>query len=97
MKNLKKLREAHGMSQAKLAEQLFITQQSIYKYENDLAYPNLETLKLMSNFFHVSIDYLVENELSMSLTKNEEELLTCYQKLPPAVQDAVLNLIKSIS
>lgn len=97
MKNLKKLREAHGMSQAKLAEQLFITQQSIYKYENDLAYPNLETLKLMSNFFHVSIDYLVENELSTSLTKNEEELLTYYQKLPPAVQDTVLNLIKSIS
>lgn len=85
------------MSQAKLAEQLFITQQSIYKYENDLAYPNLETLKLMSNFFHVSIDYLVENELSTSLTKNEEELLTYYQKLPPAVQDTVLNLIKSIS
>ncbi len=62
MKNLKKLREAHGMSQQKLAEELFVTQQSIYKYENNLAYPTLDTLKLMSKIFSVPIDYIVEND-----------------------------------
>lgn len=97
MKNLKKLREAHGLTQAQLAERLFITQQSVYKYENDLAYPNVETLKMMSGFFHVSIDFLVENELTTTLTQKEKELLTYYQKLSPSVQNALFNLIKSIS
>ncbi len=105
MKNLKKLREAQGMSQSKLAEKLSITQQSIYKYENDLAFPNLETLKMMSNLFHVSIDFLVENEILSSdqsplpapLTKKEEELLKYFQQLPPVTQKAIIDLLKSIT
>lgn len=105
MKNLKKLREAQGLSQSKLAEKLSITQQSIYKYENDLAFPNLETLKMMSNLFHVSIDFLVENEILSSnqpplptpLTKKEEELLTYFQQLPPVTQKAIVDLLKSIT
>lgn len=105
MKNLKKLREAQGLSQSKLAEKLSITQQSIYKYENDLAFPNLETLKMMSNLFHVSIDFLVENEILSSdqpplpapLTKKEEELLKYFQQLPPVTQKAIIDLLKSIT
>lgn len=103
MKNLKKLRESRGMSQTKLAEELFITQQSIYKYENNLAYPNLETLKMMSKLFSVSIDYIVDNDVNAadppqapSLSKDEEEVLRYYHTLPPATKKAVLNLLKSI-
>lgn len=104
MRNLKKLREAQGLSQTKLAEKLSITQQSIYKYENGLAYPNLETLKLMSGLFHVSIDFLVENEfwagelplMQDALTKNEKELLRYYRNLPPATQKAIIDLLKNI-
>lgn len=59
MKNLKKLRTEHHMSQQQLAEHLYVTQQSIWKYENGQAHPDLDILKRMADFFGVSIDYLV--------------------------------------
>ena len=37
VKNLKTLREDRQLSQQKLGEQIGVTQQAIYKYENDLA------------------------------------------------------------
>lgn len=39
VKNLKTLREDRQLSQQKLGEQIGVTQQAIYKYENDLAEP----------------------------------------------------------
>lgn len=60
MNNLKKLREARGLTQQKLAEQFRLSQQTIHKYENGLAEPDIETMKLMAGFFHTTIDYLVD-------------------------------------
>ena len=37
MENLKKLRNSKNLSQAKLADILGISQQSIYKYENKIS------------------------------------------------------------
>ena len=51
MKNLKKLRLSMNLSQQALAEQLHISQQSIYKYENGITEPNLDILKNMADFF----------------------------------------------
>lgn len=59
MKNLKALRSQKGLSQQKLADQLQLSQQSIYKYENDLTEPDLDTLKKMADFFDTSVDYLI--------------------------------------
>lgn len=59
MENLKKLRNSKNLSQAKLADILGISQQSIYKYENKIAFPDIETLKSMADFFQTSIDYIV--------------------------------------
>ena len=43
MKRLKELREKKGISQQKLANEFNLSQQSIYKYENDLAEPDIST------------------------------------------------------
>ena len=51
VKNLKTLREDRQLSQQKLGEQIGVTQQAIYKYENDLAEPDIRTLILLSRFF----------------------------------------------
>ena len=61
MNNLRLLRNQKGMSQQKLAELLHISQQSIYKYENNLAEPDIQTLTELSELFDVSIDYIVGN------------------------------------
>ena len=54
-----KLFSSKKLSQQKLADILHVSQQSIYKYENGITSPDLETLTNMANFFDTSIDYLV--------------------------------------
>ena len=69
MKNLKALREEKGLSQQKLASYFNLSQQSIYKYENNLAEPDLSTLQAFADFFEVSVDYLIGYSfVSMSVT-----------------------------
>lgn len=60
MNNLRKLREHYGISQQKLAEYFHLSQQSIYKYENGLSEPDFQTLRELADFFHTSVDYLVD-------------------------------------
>lgn len=59
MDNLLKLREEKRLSQQKLADQLGLSQQSIYKYEKGLAEPDITTLKSMAIIFNTSVDYLI--------------------------------------
>lgn len=59
MKNLRKLRTERNLSQQKLADAVGVSQQSINKYENGLAQPDLQMLMQLASFFHTSIDYLI--------------------------------------
>ena len=76
---LKELRRVHGLSQAALAELFEVTQQSVGRWETDQAYPSIETLKKLSNYFSVSIDYLLDNETDK--TTKELSLLNIYRSL----------------
>ena len=102
MKNLKKLRLSMNLSQQALAEQLHISQQSIYKYENGITEPNLDILKNMAHFFDVSIDYIVgyssfphkiEKLTENSLTEDELTLLKQYRSLSTPARKAFHNLM----
>ena len=58
---LKELREMCGISQAQLAEVLYVTPQTISNYETGKREPKIAELILLSEYFHVSIDYLIGN------------------------------------
>lgn len=53
------LRMKSGMSQDELAEKVFVTRQAVSRWENGEATPGVETLKLLSKFFDVSINTLL--------------------------------------
>ena len=53
------LRMKHGFSQDELAEKVFVTRQAVSRWENGETTPNIETLKLLSNLFDVSINTLL--------------------------------------
>lgn len=57
---LKELRENKGITQLKLAMDLDMNQNSISRYENNVREADYKTLILLSNYFNVSIDYLLE-------------------------------------
>lgn len=62
---LYELRKNKNISQEELAELLDVSRQSISKWENDKAYPEMTRLLFMSEYFDVSLDYLMkgtENE-----------------------------------
>ncbi|HOO26858.1 MAG TPA: helix-turn-helix transcriptional regulator [Lachnospiraceae bacterium] len=92
MNNLKLLRESRGLSQQKLAEKFNLSQQSVYKYENQLAEPDLTTLMQFAEFFHTSVDYLIgyakddkpysdASLMENLLTPNEAHHLVMYRHL----------------
>ena len=56
---LQKLRESRGMTQAELAEKLFVTRQAVSRWENGETIPSTDTLKLLSKIFDVSINTLL--------------------------------------
>lgn len=53
------LRTQKGLSQDELAEKVFVTRQAVSRWETGETVPNTETLKLLSNFFGVSINTLL--------------------------------------
>ena len=59
MNRIKELREERGYSTRTLEDEIGINHVSIYHYENEKREPNINTLKLFSKFFEVSIDYLL--------------------------------------
>ncbi len=53
------LRTKSGLSQDELAEKMFVTRQAVSRWENGETTPNVETLKLLSRLFDVSINTLL--------------------------------------
>lgn len=101
MNNLKLLRIQKGMSQQKLADAMNVSQQAIYKYENDICQPNLQMLKELSSFFDTSIDYIVgdtENPRRIDfmaendLTQTELHHMQLYRRLEPS-RKALIDLL----
>ena len=56
---LLELRTKKGLSQDELAEKVFVTRQAVSRWENGETTPNIETLKLLSKLFDVSINTLL--------------------------------------
>lgn len=69
MLKLKKLRENRGMTQAELGKALDISPSAIGMYEQGRRIPDISTLKKISSFFSVSVDYLIENNLQNDANK----------------------------
>ena len=57
--NIKTFREGLGMTQSELADALSVTPQSVSRWENGLACPDIEKLPQLSAIFNVSVDELL--------------------------------------
>lgn len=59
---IKKLRTENNMTQDELAEKLFVTRTAVSKWETGQGFPSIESLKLISKMFDISIDSLISDE-----------------------------------
>lgn len=75
---LKKIRKKNNLTQEDLARQLYVTRTAISKWENDKGYPSIDSLKLISAKFNISIDSLMSEEDIENQKLIEERKATKY-------------------
>lgn len=69
---LYKLRKKSGLSQEQLAEQLNVSRQAISKWEQGTAVPESEKLISISNYFGVTVDYLLKEDTEDTMNTTAE-------------------------
>ncbi len=60
--NLKQLRKQKGLTQAQLAEKLFVSRSTVAKWENGLGLPNPESMATLEELFEISAEEFVTKE-----------------------------------
>jgi len=97
-KRLKEQREALGLSQSKLAQEVGLHQSIIGRYERDEAKPTIDVVSKMSIALNTTVGYLLgENELADTF-KNPEMLKRFKDILsfPEETQQHILFAIDSM-
>lgn len=66
---LQELRKQKNLTQEELAEHLYVSRTAISKWESGRGYPSIESLKVISEYFSVSIDELLSGEEILCLAE----------------------------
>jgi transcriptional regulator with XRE-family HTH domain len=80
--NIRKQREAKGLTQKDLADKLFVTPQAVSRWEKGDVEPSVDALKGMSAIFGVSIDELVDDGKKTEESEKEIEPVTSPTETP---------------
>ena len=62
MKGLRIIRNERNLNQLKVAMDLNISREALSHYENGKRDPGIDMLRKLSEYFNVSIDYLINGE-----------------------------------
>ncbi|WP_057511394.1 helix-turn-helix domain-containing protein [Staphylococcus sp. NAM3COL9] len=68
-KKLKDVRAEHKITQEKFANDIQVSIQSVNKWENNKSYPDLFNLIDIANYYEISIDSLLANEIKHKNSK----------------------------
>ena len=95
---IKELRKEKNQTQNEVAAILGISRQVFANYEKEINYPDPKMLIKLSDYFEVSIDYLVgrTDELGVIHKENaqqnlEAELLFCFRRLDSDKQNRLIG------
>ena len=103
MRRLRELREKRGLTLEQVADALGLRNQYVSNYELGKRRPDFETLSKFADFYHVSVDYLLERDSPGEKTPaapengdgrpyEEVQLLRWFSSLPPEKRQAILAL-----
>jgi transcriptional regulator with XRE-family HTH domain len=68
--NIRNLRKKYKMSQEIVAERVNVSRQTVAKWENDEAFPDIHKCKMLADIFQVTLD-----QLSGNMSEQEVESL----------------------
>lgn len=86
MNRIRQLRKTRGLSQAQVAAELNVHQTAVSQWETGRTDPDIESARALSDFFGVSLDYLLGHDLQ------NNEMDEVYLNLARAARDRDLKL-----
>ena len=79
--NLKQLRTEKGLTQAQLAEKLFVSRSTVAKWENGLGLPNPESMAALEELFGIASQEIATKEPEAVIVAKNRKLLLVGQIL----------------
>lgn len=90
-RKIKEARNAFGLTQAELAEQIEVSQNFLGDIERGIKFPSLQKLILICNTLKISLDYLFSESLNNVLNESSDVYYTDKQMA------IINNIVKSIT
>lgn len=78
---IKKLRNALGLSQEELAEKIYVTRQTISNWENEKSYPDIHSLLALSSIFEISLDQLIKGDIEIMKQEISKEEVRRFNRM----------------
>ena len=98
------LRKSRGIKQSTIADILGISQQAYLKYEHGDADPTIDALLKLSDFYHVSIDFLLGTTSKATPlldipTKpvDDDEFVRLYESLPDFAKEVFVEVLAKLA
>ncbi len=92
-KNIKYLRQKKGLTQKEIAQHLKVRANTYSCYECGKTEPNTENIVRLARYFEVSIDDLLETDLSKSVVKDDtEKIITRYNNEEQSFSNAIVPI-----
>ena len=98
IKRLNELRLNRNLSVYRLAELSGLNQSTLANIFSRGTIPSIATLEAVCDTLGVTLaQFFTEGETNNLLTKEENELIKNYQKLPQKVKQSIFDIVKNIS
>lgn len=102
---LKLLRKQNNISQMQLAKLTNLSQSTIANIEKGRNEATISTLVALSDFFHISTDYLIGREeddgrivvKELELPVDERKLINYYRELPEELKNSCIEYAKTLN
>ena len=93
--------EKNGVTPYKIGKETGIATSTLSDWKNGKSTPKQDKLKLIADYFNVSVDYLMTGEEPeipvIDWTQEHFELIELYSSLKKEQKSAVLNLLRSFA
>lgn len=97
---IKEIRTKLKISQKDLAEKVGILPTTLYKYENGIIQPNIETLMKIADALSTNVDTIIGFETPMldlrKLTSNQQKIINAVLTLNPDNENKLIGYIDGL-
>lgn len=99
--NIKDLRISRGFKQKEFAQKIGVSCATLFRYENGIMEPNIDTLKKIATALSTNVDTVIGFDSPMldlrKLTDTQAELVQAVINLSPETEKQVLGYIQGLT